>query len=133
MVYLKESLSREDYGAIVGIPNRAEEFFRLSSEDIKKFFGIMPMTESIVSVKEIDTNQFLQAFDRLIQMPDVNRPELIKQLLQKLGQKDTKSILPMLSPAGQEGFVGGVREGAMGPPGPPGMGGPDFGAMERQT
>jgi len=133
MVYLMENLSREDYAGIVGSPNHAGEFFSLGPEEIKKFFGIMPMTESIVSVKEIDTNQFLQSFDRLIQMPEVNRPELIKQLLQKLGQKDVKAILPMLSPAGQEGFVTGVREGTERPPALPGMGGPDFGSMAKQV
>jgi sulfite reductase alpha subunit-like flavoprotein len=126
LVYLREEMKKGDMIEIIG-EQRADtvrEFYDLDPEDVKRMFKIMPLTESIVSIKEMNQNQFLQAFDRLIQLPDINRPALIKQLLQKLGQKDVKQILPELSAAGQEGLVAGVNQARQAPPGPPGMPGP---------
>lgn len=110
LVYAREYLSREDYNALIGTPNSAEEFYGLDPDQLKRMLQVMPLTESIISIKEVNTNQFLQAFDRLIQMPDINRPALIKQLLLKLGQKDFKQILPALSPAARESTMAGGPE-----------------------
>ena len=70
----------------------------------------MPMTESIQSIKEVELNQFIQAFDRIIQMPEVNRPALVKQLLLRLGQKNIREVLPMMSEFGQGNTVEGLDE-----------------------
>jgi len=113
---LREWLSREDYEAIIGPENHAKEFYDLDQEKLKKMFQIQPLTESIVGIKEINLNMLTQAFDRLIQLPEVNRPALVKELLLKLGNKDIKAILPMLSEAGQEGTVQGLGELAEQPP-----------------
>lgn len=104
LVYLREYLSREDYTAIVGPMNHADEFYSLSIDQVKRMFGVMPLTESIVSVKEVDVNQFLQAFDRLMQLPPqiVNHAALVKQLLIKLGQKNIKEILPKFNSRTQD-------------------------------
>jgi len=112
IVYAREYLDKSDYDNIVGTPNAAEEFYSLEPRDLVRQLQIRPMTESITNVKEINMNQFLQAFDRLIQIPDVNRPALIKQMLERLGQKDLKSVLPMMSPPGQSGVVTGQEEAA---------------------
>lgn len=114
LVYLREYLSRDDYNEIVGKDrdgmNHAEEFYSLDPEKIRRSFHVMPMTESIVSIKEVNMNQFLQAFDRLIQVPEVNRVALVRQLLQKFGQQNIKEVLPMLSNQGQELFQTGLEE-----------------------
>jgi len=110
IVYAREYLDRSDYDEIVGVPNSADEFYSLAPERLTRLLQIRPMTESITSVKEINMNMFLQAFDRLIQVPEVNRPALIKQMLERLGQKDLKSILPMLSPPAQSGAIRGEEE-----------------------
>jgi len=94
IIYLREHLDRDDYEKIIGRDNRSEEFYNLTVDDIKRGLQIQPLTESISSIKEIDTNQFLQAYDRLIQMPDINRVALVKQLLLKLGQRNIKELLP---------------------------------------
>jgi len=133
MVYVREYMPLVDFLEIVGKDKikEAEEFYALTTLQVQKMFKILPMTESIVSLKEMDVNQFLQAFDRLIQMPDVNRPGLIQALLLKLGQKDIKDILPEMSPGAQEAMMaaGGPQNGPGGPPmapggGRPGPGGP---------
>jgi hypothetical protein len=120
LVYIRENMPRADFLEIIGTGNEAvvEEFYALSTRDIRRYFKFMPMTESIVSLKEVDMNQFLQAFDRLIQIPEVNRVSLMKQLLLKLGQKDVKEILPMLSGPGQEATM--QTMGQMPPGAPPG-------------
>lgn len=118
LTYLREYLDREIFDLVIGPENHANEFFSLDPEHIQKGLIIRPLTESIVSVKEVDVNNFLQAFDRLISLPEVNRPALIKQLLFKLGNKDIKEILPMLSKAGQAGLIQGAREIQQGMPMP---------------
>lgn len=116
LVYIRENMPPEDFVEIVGenYYEAAEEFYGLTTEEIRRFFSFMPMTESIVSLKEVDMNQFLQAFDRAIQLPEVNRTALMKQLFLKLGQKDIKEILPMLSEMGQQATT---EAAAMMPPG----------------
>jgi len=113
---LREWLSKEDYISIIGPDNHANEFYDLDQEKLKKMFQIQPMTESIVGVKEINLNMMIQSFDRLIQLPEVNRPALVKQLLQKLGNKDIKQIIPMMSEMGQEGTAQGLQQLAEEPP-----------------
>ena len=121
VVALREYLPKEDYEAIIGknqvLPdgqvikwNCADEFYGLDLDQLKRMLQVQPLTESIVSIKEVELNALLQAFDRLVQMPEVNRGALIKQLLHRLGNKDVKSILPELSGAGQEGLSQGLRE-----------------------
>jgi len=110
LVYLREYLPRAEYEAIVGPGSRADEFYTLDIEKIKRFFQVQPMTESIQSLKEMNLNMFMQAFDRLIKMPMVNHIALIKQLLIKLGQKNIKEILPMLSQEGQSQVQEGVQQ-----------------------
>lgn len=130
LVYLREYLSRDEYVAIVGPDNHADEFYNMDPEKIKRMVGVMPLTESIVSVKEVDTNQFLQAFDRLVQLPPelVNHSALIKQLLIKLGQKNIKEILPQLSPEAQAMVMQRERE----VPGSPQTGQPAMGQPIRR-
>lgn len=120
IVYLREHLSTEDYREIVGPENHAEEFFDLDPKQLKRMIYIKPMTESIVSVKEINVNQLLMAFDRLIQFPDVNRPALITALLTRIGEKDIKKFLPQMSEAGQVATMAGAQQLAEQPP-PPSM------------
>ena len=120
VVALREYLSREDYAAIIGVnrigPDGQEvkttcidEFYGLDLDQLKRTLQVQPLTESIVSIKEVELNQLIQAFDRLMQMPEVNKGPLIKQLLLRLGQKDIKEILPQLSGLGQENTVTGLR------------------------
>jgi len=137
LVYVRESMPQEDFLSIIGEDNVeiADEFYALTPEDIRRYFKFMPMTESIVSLKEVDMNQFLQAFDRMIQMPEVNRAALMKQLLLKLGQKDIKEILPMLSEAGADAAMQTMNQmppqGQPGaPPGPPGPQAPPGGGNQ---
>ena len=131
VVALREYLPREDYEAIIGkdqvLPNgqvvkwnRADEFYGLDLDQLKRMLQVQPLTESIVSIKEVELNAMLQAFDRLVQLPEVNRTALIKQLLYRLGNKDVNSILPQLSGGGQEGLSVGLKELA-GQKGLPGM------------
>jgi hypothetical protein len=110
LVYLREYLPRPEYEAIVGQQSHADEFYALDVEKIKRFFQVQPMTESIQSLKEMNLNMFMQAFDRLIKMPMVNHIALIKQLLIKLGQKNIKEILPMLSQEAQGQVQEGVQQ-----------------------
>jgi len=110
LVYLRENISRSDYAAVIGNKNHADEFFALDPEQLKRMIQVQPMTESIVSVKELNVNQFMQAFDRLIQIQGVNVPALLKALLLKLGQKNIKEILPMLSEQGQETVNSGMQQ-----------------------
>ena len=105
ITYVRESLPQQDSLAIVG-PDYADsikEFYDLSTADLKRLLQVRPLTDSISSVKEIDTNQFLQAFDRLIRIQGVNTTALIKVLLQKLGQRNIKEILSAVpTQAGQD-------------------------------
>ncbi|GAG07922.1 unnamed protein product [marine sediment metagenome] len=120
VVALREYLSREDYAAIIGKDKVgpdgerikttcADEFYNLDVDKLKRTLQVQPLTESIVSIKEIELNQLIQAFDRLMQMPEVNKGPLIKQLLLRLGNKDIKEILPQLSGMGEENTVMGLR------------------------
>lgn len=110
IIALRENLTREDYEAIIGKDNHADEFYRLSTSQLKRVLQIEPMSESIMSIKEVELNSLIQAFDRLVTMPEVNRSALIKQLLLRLGQKNIKEILPMLSEFGQENTVEGLND-----------------------
>lgn len=127
LVYVRENMPRQDFADIIGrrgdpaTENIVAEFYDMSPQQIRKGFKFMPMTESIVSLKELDMNQFLQAFDRLIQLPDVNRISLVKQLLLKLGQKDIKEILPMLSGPAQDATVEAMAQAPAGQPAAPPM------------
>jgi hypothetical protein len=120
--YIHTNLAEEDYVEIIGKPReetKADEFYALDGNKLKDLFQIQPCTESIVSIKELNTNQFLQAFDRIIQLPVINQnPQglttLVKQLLIKLGIKDFKQILPQLSPMGAEIIQGAMAGGAGG-------------------
>jgi hypothetical protein len=69
---------------------------------------IEPMSESIQSIKEVETNALIQAFDRIVGIPGVNVLALVKQLLIRLGNKNIKEILPELSELGQEKTVEGL-------------------------
>ena len=106
ITYLRESLPKSDAMLIVGkeLVSGVEEFYDLDVKDLKRLVHIRPMTDSISSIKEIDTNMFLQAFDRLIRMPQqVNTTALIKVLLQKLGQRNIKEIISAVpTAAGQD-------------------------------
>jgi hypothetical protein len=95
ITYVRESLPKADAMAIVGkdLASGVEEFYKLEPNDLRRLIAIRPMTDSISSIKEIDTNMFLQAFDRLIRIPGINTTALIKTLLQKLGQRNIKEIL----------------------------------------
>jgi ribosomal protein L12E/L44/L45/RPP1/RPP2 len=79
------------------------------------------MTDSISSIKEIDTNMFLQAFDRLIKIQGVNVTALMKILLQKLGQKNIKEILTAVpTAAGQDATAQALAQMKSGQQGPEG-------------
>lgn len=95
ITYIRESLPKADAMSIVGedLASGVEEFYKLEPNDLRRLVAIRPMTDSISSIKEIDTNMFLQAFDRLIRIPGINTTALIKTLLQKLGQRNIKEIL----------------------------------------
>jgi len=121
IVYLREYLDREDYAAIIGKENRANEFFALDPDQLKRMLQVQPLTESIISVKEIDLNRFLQAYDRIINMPGVNIMALGRQLLQKLGNKNIKEILPQLSSPAEDATMQAISQ--MGGPNAPGVGG----------
>lgn len=96
ITYIRETLPEDDAVLIVGegYAEAIHQFYELEPPDIRRLIHIRPMTDSISSIKEIDTNMFLQAFDRLIRMPQaVNTTALIKVLLQKLGQRNIKEII----------------------------------------
>ena len=115
IVYLREYLDRPTYAAIIGKENHAEEFFALDPDQLKRMLQVQPLTESIISVKEVDMNKFLQAYDRIINMPGVNIMALGKQLLQKLGNKNIKEILPQLSTPAQDATMQAVGQMGTGP------------------
>lgn len=110
-VYLRDTMDEYMWKEIIGPNNRASEFFSLDPNYLKKALHIMPLTESIVSIREVDLNQFLQAFDRLSQMPPevVNHTALARELLLKTKNKNIKEILPQLSPGGQQGLIQGMQ------------------------
>lgn len=110
-VYLRDTMDRHLWGEIIGPENRAGEFFDMDPNYLKKALHIMPLTESIVSIREVDLNQFLQAFDRLSQMPPdvINHTALAKELLLKTKNKNIKEILTQLSPAAQQGLMQGMQ------------------------
>lgn len=118
IVYLRESLPESDAVDIVGESMRPaiEQFYQLSSEQLKRLLAVKPMTESLSSIKELEMNNFLLAFDRLVQLPGVNLPALAKLLLQKLGQKNIDEILGSLSPAAQDLTQMGMQQLAEQPP-----------------
>lgn len=142
LVYLRESLPREDFKGIVGKECEApttmsptptiEEFYGLSTEDIKRLIAVRPLTEAISSTKEVDTQQFMQAYDRLIRLPIINQEALVRQLLVKLGQRNLKDIFKKLSPGAQDATAGVVQRmkdrpplpGLPGAPPGPGFGSP---------
>ncbi len=130
---IHEYMPQSDFLDIVGKEKAliADEFYRLEPAKITGLFGIMPLTESIASVKEVDMNNFLQAFDRLTRLGPgtVNVPGLVKVLLQKLGQKDVRDIIPKLSPSSQ----GAVMDTLAGGGGPGGGGGAAGGAAPIDT
>ena len=126
-MYLHTNLSHQDFVDIIGPDNKADEFFNIDPDDLRRMLQVQPLTESITSVKDVNLNQMIQAFDRLVQLPEVNRAALVKQLLLRLGQKDIKEILPQLSGLGQEATMEGMANlntEALGGPG----GGPPMGA-----
>lgn len=96
LTYIRETLPEDDAVLIVGenYADAIKQFYELEPPDVRRLIQIRPMTDSISSIKEIDTNMFLQAFDRLIRIPQaVNTTALIKVLLQKLGQRNIKEII----------------------------------------
>lgn len=99
ITYIHESLPLADAKAIVGPEyfDGIAMFYDLDPKDIRRLIHIRPLTESITSIKELDINMFLQAYDRLIQVPGVNVPALVKVLLQKLQQRNVKEILGALN------------------------------------
>jgi hypothetical protein len=105
ITYIRESLPKADALAIVG-KEYAEgimKFYDLDPKDVRRLIHVRPLTESISSVKEIDTNMFLQAFDRLIKIPGMNTTALCKVLLEKLGQRNVKEIITAIpTTAGQD-------------------------------
>lgn len=102
ITYVREMLPMADALSIVGeeYASGLKRVWDISSSDLQRLLHIRPMTDSISSVKEIDTNMFLQAFDRLIRIPTVNHTALIKVLLQKLGQRNIKEIISQVPTAG---------------------------------
>ena len=121
ITYMRESLPKSDAMLIVGeeLADGVKEFYELDANDLKRLVHIRPMTDSISSVKEIDTNMFLQAFDRLIRIPGINTTALIKVLLQKLGQRNIKEILTAVpSSAGQDAAAMALKKAQSGDAGP---------------
>lgn len=122
LTYIRETLPEDDAVLIVGESQSEaiKQFYSLEPRDVQRLVQIRPMTDSISSIKEIDTNMFLQAFDRLIRMPQqVNTTALIKTLLQKLGQRNIKEIINAVpSSAGQDATaqaIARMKAGAAGP------------------
>lgn len=123
ITYLRESLPKPDALAIVGeeYADGISRFFDLDTRDLRRLLHIRPMTDSISSIKEIDTNMFLQAFDRLIKVQGVNVTALIKILLQKLGQRNIKEIITAVpTPAGQDATAQALAKMKSGQAGPEG-------------
>lgn len=116
ITYIRDYLPLPDAMHIAGAEyeEAINQFYELSTEDLKRLIHIRPMTDSISSVKEIDTNQFLQAFDRLIRIPGVNQTALIKVLLQKLGQRNIKEILNALPTGPGQDATNSAIQAAMG-------------------
>jgi len=112
MVYLRDGLSRDMAIQIVGdeLAPGVDEFMGMDIEQLKRVTGVKPLTESISSIKEIEMNNFMMAFDRLIQLPGVNVPVLVKMLLQKLGQKNINEIMGQLSPDAQQQTMMGMQQ-----------------------
>jgi ribosomal protein L12E/L44/L45/RPP1/RPP2 len=123
ITYLRESLPKQDAIAIVGAESAdaISKFYELDTNDLKRLLHIRPMTDSISSIKEIDTNMFLQAFDRLIKIQGVNVTALMKILLQKLGQKNIKEIITAVpTAAGQDATAQALAQMKSGQQGPEG-------------
>jgi hypothetical protein len=123
ITYLRESLPKSDAVAIVGgdYAGAIDKFYALDTVDLRRLLHVRPMTDSISSVKEIDTNMFLQAFDRLIRIQGVNVTALIKILLEKLGQRNIKEILQAVpTPAGQDATAQAMAKMKSGDAGPEG-------------
>jgi len=112
IVHLRDHMDYNDFAEICGRESTetADEFFYLEPHKIKRLLSIQPITQSIQSIKEVELNQFIQAFDRLISLPEVNRAGLIKLLLLKLGNRNIKEILPQLSDEAQSGVIDGMGQ-----------------------
>jgi hypothetical protein len=124
ITYIRNYLPEADAVAIAGneYAEPISEFYQLDPGDIKRLIHVRPMTDSISSVKEIDTNQFIQAFDRLIQIPGVNQIALIKVLLQKLGQRNIKEIIAAMPSGGGQDATNAAIQAAMASKGKGAMG-----------
>jgi ribosomal protein L12E/L44/L45/RPP1/RPP2 len=123
ITYLRESLPKADAVAIVGkeYAEGINRFYALETRDLRRLLHVRPMTDSISSIKEIDTNMFLQAFDRLIKIQGVNVTSLIKILLEKLGQRNIKEIIQSVpTPAGQDATAQALAKMKSGQAGPEG-------------
>jgi ribosomal protein L12E/L44/L45/RPP1/RPP2 len=123
ITYLRESLPKADAVAIVGKDyiEGINKFYALETRDLRRLLHVRPMTDSISSIKEIDTNMFLQAFDRLIKIQGVNVTSLIKILLEKLVQRNIKEIIQAVpSPAGQDATAQALAKMKGGDAGPEG-------------
>jgi hypothetical protein len=117
-------MPQTDYVNIIGRNNKASEFYGMDPDVIRESFTVKPLTESLQSVKEVNVNQFIQAFERLIGLPPefgINHQGLVKQLLTMLGIKNIKDILPGMKPEAQDATMQAIAQAQQGPPPPPGM------------
>lgn len=115
--YIREYLPEGDAVKIAGdeYAGPLGQFYGLSTDDLRRLVQIRPLTETINSIKEIDTNQFLQAFDRLIRIQGLNQTALVKVLLQKLGQRNVKEIIGAVpSGAGQDATAAALKNAMAG-------------------
>ena len=120
-------MAQEDYEAIVG--GQDAGFYKLTEEDIKRFFYFTPMGSSVTHVKEVRLQQIQSAMELALQIPPelrmnniqpytANLYELEKELYESIDVRNSDRLLVKM-PTEQEaqqqtGEGGGGMEGMMG-------------------
>lgn len=107
ITFIREHMDPSEFSEIAGRDDdiTTNEFYNLDPMTINRLLTVQPFTESIRSIREVEVNQFIQAYDRLIQLPEINRAGMAKALLLRLGLRNVKEFFPKLSGSAQDATV----------------------------
>ena len=114
----------KDYEAIVG--GKDAGFFRMSEEDIRRFYYFTPMGSSVTNIKEVRLQQITGALQTALQIPpelrmnnvvpyQLNLYEAEKELYEAVDVRNPDRLLIKVPTEGQGGGMpGGDMQGMMG-------------------
>ena len=113
-------MSPQTYEAIVG--DQDAGFYRLSEEDIRRFFYFMPVGSSVTNIKELRQQQIMTAIQMLQAIPPqimqmnikpftVDWYEALSTAMDAVDIKNKDRILVALQPQQTQGLLGGLIPG----------------------